>query len=210
VAKGGLEQEAHFESLTRQAESVRFGMWVFLASEVLLFGALFALYASYRATWPRAFAAGVRENDTLLGTGNTLLLIFSSFLVAAGTRQRRIGKRGSAAVLAASAALAGVLFLVVKSHEYATHFARGVFPGGHGAYFASAPAGSAIFFTLYFVITGLHAIHVGVGVGVLLFSAVQTARARLSVHGLESAALYWHLVDTIWIFVWPLFYLMRG
>jgi cytochrome c oxidase subunit 3 len=208
MAEGGTEKEAHFESLHRQAETVRFGMWIFLASEALLFGALFALYASYRAAWPHAFAVGVRENDAVLGTTNTLLLIFSSFLVAVGTRRLRLGDHGGAARLVAATVLVGLAFLGVKSHEYAVHFEHGIFPGGHGAYFANAPAGSATFFTLYFAMTGLHAVHVIVGMGVLSFCAVQTHRARLSTHGLEVAALYWHLVDTIWIFLWPLYYLL--
>ncbi|HEX4338556.1 MAG TPA: cytochrome c oxidase subunit 3 [Polyangiaceae bacterium] len=210
MASGGTRREAHFDSLERQAGAVRFGMWVFLASEVLLFGALFALYASYRATWPYAFAAGVAENDAVLGTTNTVLLITSSFLVALGTERRAHGHSRAAARLVAGAAAIGVLFLVIKSHEYLAHFASGIFPGGRGAHFDHAPAGSAIFFTLYFATTGLHALHVTAGIVVLTFSAVQLRREKLAPHALDAVALYWHLVDAIWIFLWPLYYLARG
>ena len=210
MAKGGMEQEAHFESMVRQAGAVRFGMWLFLGSEVLLFGALFALYASYRVQWPHAFAEGVRENDAVLGTSNTLLLIFSSFLVALGAHHLARGKPRSASLLVAGAALIGLAFLGIKTHEYMVHFSHGIYPGGHGTYFDHAPAGSATFFTLYFGMTGLHGIHVGVGSAVLAFAAVQTRRGRFAPHALDAAALYWHLVDAIWIFLWPLYYLTRG
>lgn len=210
MAKGGTEQEAHFDSMERQASAARFGMWVFLASEILLFGALFALYASYRATWPYAFEEGVRENDAVLGTTNTLLLIFGSFLVALGSHRFTMGKRVSSAALVFASALIGIAFLGIKTHEYLTHFSHGIFPGGRGEYFDHAPAGSAIFFTLYFTMTGLHGIHVAVGTVVLTVSAIQMLRREFAPHSLEVAALYWHLVDCIWIFLWPLYYLARG
>jgi cytochrome c oxidase subunit 3 len=205
-----MHQEAHFDSMERQAGAARFGMWLFLASEVLLFGALFALYGAYRATWPYAFAEGVRENDAVLGTSNTLLLIFSSFLVALGTHHLGLGKRRSAALLVFAAAAIGFAFLGIKTHEYLSHFSHGVYPGGRGAYFRHAPAGSAIFFTLYFTMTGLHGVHVAVGSIVLIVCGVHTLRGRFAPHALEVAALYWHLVDAIWIFLWPLYYLTRG
>ncbi len=210
MAEGGTRREAHFESMDRQADAARFGMWIFLASEVLLFGGLFTLYACYRAKWPHAFALGVARNDAVLGTTNTLLLIFSSFLVALGVDRFRRGHARTAAQLFEAGAVIGLGFLLIKSHEYVAHFSEGIFPGGHGAYFADAPAGSAVFFTLYFGMTGLHAIHVMVGMGVLVYVAVQTRRRRMSFHGLEIAALYWHLVDCVWIFLWPLYYLARG
>jgi cytochrome c oxidase subunit 3 len=177
---------------------------------VLLFGALFALYGSYRAAWPFGFAAGVRENDALFGTTNTLLLIASSFLVALATQRLALGRPRTASRLVAACAAIGVLFLVIKSHEYAVHFSEGIFPGGRGAFFDHAPAGSAIFFTLYFGMTGLHAVHVSVGIVVLGYCFVQLRRGRLAPHALEVAALYWHLVDAIWIFLWPLYYLTKG
>jgi len=160
--------------------------------------------------WPHAFAEGVRENDAVLGTANTLLLIFSSFLVALGVHRLAVGKRRSSSLLVAGAALIGIAFLVIKTHEYMMHFSEGIYPGGRGAYFDRAPAGSAVFFTLYFTMTGLHGIHVAVGSAVLAFSAVQTRRGRFAPHALEVAALYWHLVDAIWIFLWPLYYLTRA
>lgn len=210
MAEGGLRREGHFDSLERQAEAARFGMWVFLASEVLLFGALFGLYAGYRAKWPHAFALGVEENDAVLGTANTVLLLFSSLLAAVAVHRFHLDKRRSTVGLLAGTVAVGLAFLLVKFHEYGEHFRHGIFPGGAGSHFAKAPPGSAVFFTLYFVMTGLHALHVAVGMAVLSWCVYRIVRRRLGPHGLEVAALYWHLVDCIWIFLWPIYYLLRG
>lgn len=210
MAKGGLEREAHFESLERQAEAARFGMWVFLASEVLLFGGLFTLYSAYRSEWHRAFAEGVAENNSILGTSNTVLLLLGSYLVAVSVNRLHRGATRAAVWLLATAVLVGFGFLAIKLTEYRAHFAHGIYPGGHGGYFEAAPAGSPVFFTLYFLMTGLHAVHVIVGLFVLSWCAYRIVVGRLSVHGLEVGALYWHLVDCIWIFLWPLFYLLRS
>jgi cytochrome c oxidase subunit 3 len=211
AAAGRFAHEEHFESMDRQAEAARFGMWVFLASEVLLFGALFALYASYRATWPRAFVAGVRDNDAILGTSNTVLLLFGSYLVALAVNRMNTGKPRPAIWLLLATVLVGFGFLAIKFTEYGMHFSKGIYPGGRGSFFAGvAPPGSPIFYTLYFGMTGLHAIHVVVGISVLIWCAFRIHKRNLSPHALEVGALYWHLVDCIWIFLWPLFYLLRS
>jgi cytochrome c oxidase subunit 3 len=200
----------HFESFERQAEASRFGMWVFLASEALLFGGLFALYAAYRVRWPEAFATGVADNDVVLGSTNTVVLITSSFFVALAVHERRRERWTIATSCVSVAVLAGLAFLVIKGTEYRHHFELGIFPGGRGGHFPSAPMGAAIFFTLYFGMTGLHAIHVIVGMGLLSWASFRLVRRTVSTHALEVVALYWHLVDAIWIVLWPLFYLMRG
>ena len=211
MSEGGLRREDHFESMERQAETSRFGMWVFLASEVLLFGALFGLYASYRAMWPRAFADGVRANNAILGTSNTLLLLFGSYLVAVAVNRMNVGRPSVAIKLLLATILVGFGFLAIKITEYGMHFSEGILPGGRGAHFdRPAPPGSPIFFTLYFGMTGLHAIHVIVGMTVLAWCAWRIRFGTLSPHALEVGALYWHLVDCIWIVLWPLFYLLRS
>ncbi len=210
MTEGGLEHESHFESMERQADTARFGMWVFLASEVLLFGALFALYGSYRVHWPRAFAEGVHENNAIMGTSNTLLLLFGSYLAAVAVNRMNTGNPRAAIKLLLATVVVGLGFLAVKFTEYGMHFSDGIFPGGHGKYFEAAPPGSPIFFTLYFGMTGLHALHVIAGISVLAWCAYRIFAGRLSPHALEVGALYWHLVDCIWIFLWPLFYLLRS
>ena len=201
----------HFESLERQAKTARFGMWVFVASETLLFGGLFALYASYRRALPDAFHAGVRHNNELWGTLNTLILILSSFLVAAAVEEFRRSQVKRAPWFLLGAVLLGLGFLGVKAHEYSVHIHEGILPGGHGAHFQSAETlRQAPFFSLYYLMTGLHALHVLVGLGVLSWLIWRIRRRRLSSHALEVGGIYWHLVDAIWIFLWPLFYLMHG
>ncbi len=209
MAEGGLEREEHFESIERQAGAARLGMWVFLSSEILLFGGLITTYVGYRTRWHDAFVAGVRDNTTYLGSLNTVVLITSSFLVALAVERLERGRnRGSVRLLLATVGL-GLLFLGIKAVEYGIHFADGIFPGGRGAHFQSAPMGQQAFYTLYFASTGLHAVHVAIGVCVLGWCAQRIHRRRLAPHALEVSALYWHLVDIVWIFLWPLYYLMR-
>jgi cytochrome c oxidase subunit 3 len=204
----------YFQDLTRQAHAARLGMWVFLASELLLFAGLFALYASYRAQYPEAFGSGVEHNVRILGTINTAVLICSSYAVASSVHVLRRGKAKLAAALLAFTLACGVAFLVIKGFEYASHFREGVFPGGRGEFFReNAAQGLKLFYTLYFLMTGLHGIHVVVGMGVLTWMLVQILRGKLAppfTHPLDIGAVYWHLIDVVWIFLWPIFYLTPG
>jgi cytochrome c oxidase subunit III len=204
----------HFQDLERQAHAARLGMWVFLASEILLFAGLFALYASYRAHFPVAFGWAVEHNIRALGTLNTAVLICSSYAVASSVHAMRKGNGRLASLLLGFALLCGVGFLVIKGIEYTGHFREGLFPGGHGAFFDENPAtGLKVFYTLYFLMTGLHGVHVLVGMGVLGWLLVKIRRGTLAppfTHPLELGAVYWHLVDIVWIFLWPIFYLTPG
>lgn len=204
---------AHFEDLATQAHAAHLGMWIFLGSEALLFAGLFALYAGYRVHYPDAFARGVGGNARLLGSLNTLILLGSSFTAALAVHERRRGRPSRAAALLAATVVAGAGFLLVKGVEYARHFREGVFPGGPALNAVAGPPpapGETIFHTLYFVTTGLHALHVIVGMLALAAIALRVARGRarpVAAHVVALGALYWHLVDVIWIFLWPLFYL---
>jgi cytochrome c oxidase subunit 3 len=204
----------HFENLERQAHAARLGMWVFLASEVLLFAGLFALYFGYRLVALAGFAAGIAHNARVAGTVNTVVLICSSFAVAMAVDRVRRGRRATAVLLLAIAIALGGVFLVIKGLEYRAHFHDGVWPGMRGRFFLEhAIPGVGVFYTLYFLMTGLHAIHVIVGMGVLTFAmrwVARTGDARAVEHRVEVAAMYWHLIDVIWIFLWPMFYLMHG
>ncbi len=214
-AEGEVEAavlHGHFESLHQQAHAARFGMWLFLASEVLLFGGLFALFATYSVHFPEGFRQGVTENTKVLGSINTGVLLVSSWAIAGSVHVLRAGKRGLAGLLMMVTILLGGVFLVIKFVEYGEHFREGIFPGGKGAYFAthSAVNGLSEFWTLYFLTTGLHALHVTVGMTILSLLFISLLRKRLFplvAHRLEIGAIYWHLVDVIWIFVWPLYYL---
>jgi cytochrome c oxidase subunit III len=201
----------HFESLAQQAHAARLGMWVFLASEVLLFGAAIALFVGYHVHFPGAFREAVEHNTKVLGTVNTGVLLTSSTLVAAAVHALRAGRRRASALLIAGTIGFALLFLVIKTFEYAQHFREGIYPGGVGRFFIAHPApGMAEFWTLYYGMTGLHALHVIVGAGVLAVLFAGVLRHRITpatAYRLEVGAIYWHLVDVIWIFLWPLFYL---
>jgi cytochrome c oxidase subunit III len=203
--------EEHFESLSQQAHAAKLGMGLFLASEALLFAGLFTLFAAYRAHYPAGFDEGVRDNTKVFGSVNTGVLLVSSTLVASGVHMMRRGRRKASALLVGLTVLLGIAFLVIKVVEYAHHFHEGIFPGGNGRFFLEHPTqGLAQFWTLYFVMTGLHAIHVFVGITVLTFLLARVLRGSITAdfaHPLAIGAIYWHLVDLIWIFLWPLIYL---
>lgn len=208
---GAPEHEDYFASLEQQAHAARFGMWLFLASEVLLFGALFALFASYRVHFPEAFHASVAHASKVLGSVNTAVLLMSSTLVACSVHMLREGRTRAASLLLSGTLVLGLAFLGVKALEWREHFHDGILPGGAGHYFQEHSArGFSEFWTLYFGMTGLHALHVVVGLGVLATLLMQILRGTLTParsHVLEIGAIYWHLVDLVWIFLWPLFYL---
>jgi cytochrome c oxidase subunit 3 len=204
----------HFEDLEKQAHAARLGMWVFLGSEVLFFSGLFALYIAYRTEHPHGFGVGVEHNTLAWGSVNTGVLLVSSYTVAVAVHALRRGKNGLSALLVGATILLGLAFLAIKTGEYLQHFREGIYPGGWGSFFAEhAEAGTKMFFTLYYCMTGLHAAHVFAGMCVLAVLLVRVLRrdigARAS-HPLAIGAVYWHLVDVIWIFLWPLFYLMPG
>lgn len=201
----------HFQDLEQQEHASHLGMWLFLTSEILLFGALFALYTAYRTDFSAAFAEASSHNDQVLGTVNTAVLITSSFTVAWAVHSIRHGKVAATAWSLAITIGLGLLFLVFKGIEYSHHFAEGILPG-RMYHFAELPEqGAQIFFTLYYLMTGLHALHVIMGLALISVLLVQTLRQRYSARrrtAIELGGLYWHLIDVIWIFLWPLMYLV--
>jgi cytochrome c oxidase subunit 3 len=189
----------------------RVAMWIFIASETLLFAGLFALYAAYRGEYPDAFQAGVRHDVGWMGACNTLVLVVSSFFVAFAIAATRAGKRRETLLALGAVIALGLVFLALKLGEWAIHLSDGL---GPGPAFASdaMPPGGALFFTLYFAMTGLHALHLCVGLCVIgwLFVLVQRRRIDRERHLLlELGGLYWHFVDVVWLFLWPCFYLLR-
>jgi cytochrome c oxidase subunit III len=201
-----------FEDLDKQAHAARLGMWVFLASELLLFGGLFALYAGYRVMYPTAFAQAVAHDDVTLGSANTAILITSSLTVALSLHEVRRGRPRRSAWLLLFSVACGLLFLVLKGVEYGEHFREGIYPGAAYHHAGLSAPGAKLFYSLYYLMTGLHGLHVVVGMSLLLWLASGCFREIYSSADhvrVEVGALYWHLVDVIWIFLWPMFYLMR-
>lgn len=204
----------YFEDIRKQAHAARLGMWVFLASELLLFAGFFALYTTYRVEHSYGFGIGVEHNTIVYGSVNTVVLLVSSYTVALAVHKLRAGDPRGSALLVGLTVLFGACFLAIKTAEYARHFGDGIYPGGAGTFFhENGDAGTKMFFTLYFCMTGLHALHVFAGMCVLAFLFVRVRRGSvgpLAPHPLAIGAVYWHLVDLIWIFLWPLFYLIPG
>jgi cytochrome c oxidase subunit 3 len=187
----------------------KLGMWLFLFTEMLLFGGLFLLYATYLARYPQEFGKSAREMHLVFGTVNTVILITSSLLVAAAVTAIQQGNRLAVQYLLGGTVLIAAIFLVNKYLEWSNEIGRGFYPGS--PLFATAPPGQSVFFSLYYLTTGLHGLHVLVGGTLLTVVAVRVGRG--TVHAgdyvwLENGALYWHLVDLIWIFIFPLYYLI--
>jgi cytochrome c oxidase subunit 3 len=203
------EHARHFDTHEQRERASHLGMWLFLTSETLLFGALFGVYTGYRLQHSAEFHAAARLNDARLGTLNTLILISSSFLAAWSVHAAGHERRKTAVRCLLGTLLLGAAFLAVKAVEYGDHFAHGIFPGAHYRNTELPSAGARLFFTLYYFMTGLHAAHVIGGLVTLATLAVLVSRRRelVGYAPLELGVLYWHLVDVVWIFLWPLLYL---
>ncbi len=207
----GLVAATRAASARLRRTTADFGMWIFLATETLFFGVLFFLYLTARMRFPDAFAAASRETNLWLGTVNTALLLTSSYTMALAVDAARIGKRVPAAAFLRATALLGVLFLGIKAAEYRHDYFAHLVPGAAFAFTPSLAAGAQIFFWLYFVATGFHALHLTIGVILVAAIATRLKGGRAPVaHALavEMTGLYWHFVDIVWIFLFPCLYLV--
>ncbi len=206
----------HFDDRAQQRQAAVIGMWAFLATEVLFFGGLFAGYSVYRFLYPEAWVEGSKHLDHVLGTINTAVLLTSSFTVVLAVRAVKRGEKDHLVrYLLTTIALAS-LFVVVKTYEYWVKFSHGTVPGAgfelHDLYDPSVSLNQVeLFYGFYFVMTGLHAFHMVVGIVIF---AVYTRLAQLGRYDenyhtpIEMIGLYWHLVDLIWVFLFPLLYLI--
>ncbi|HVP80648.1 MAG TPA: cytochrome c oxidase subunit 3 family protein [Thermodesulfobacteriota bacterium] len=201
--------EAKTIVLEESNTSAKLGMWLFILSELLLFGGMFILYSAYRYKNPVDFHHASRELEVLLGTFNTLILLTSSLSVAASISALQRGQSKLSMVLLMVTMALGLLFLFNKGFEWGTKIEHGIYPNSP-ALLARAK-GEVLFFGLYYVMTGLHGLHVLVGICILCGMLILIAKDKLNPTRfvpLENAGLYWHLVDIIWIFLYPLFYLI--
>ncbi|TMB01172.1 MAG: cytochrome c oxidase subunit 3 family protein [Deltaproteobacteria bacterium] len=201
----------HFSSLERQVDASRLGMWLFLCTEVLLFAGLFTGYAVYRYSFPIAFAASARTSEIWAGTLNTVVLITSSLTVALAIHFVRTGRQRAAVVCLLITLAFALTFLGIKAIEYTAHFHEHQLPGRYYRFEGVRLPGASMYWALYFLMTGLHGLHVLIGMSVLGVIAWRTSRGYYTPHyyvGIELAGLYWHLVDLIWIFLFPLLYLI--
>jgi cytochrome c oxidase subunit 3 len=210
----------HFYSMEQQFEASILGMWVFLVTEVMFFGGLFMAYLVYRTMYPEAWVESSHMLNVPLGALNTTVLICSSLTMVLAVRSAQVGSRtGQLANLFLTIVL-GSTFLVVKFFEYKEKFEHHLVPGPHfdphhvvnGAIVpVNLPFGSQIFFSLYFVMTGIHAIHMVIGIILMAVMMVMAWRNKFSAAyyaPIEVSGLYWHFVDIVWIFLFPLLYLL--
>ena len=206
------ELRHHFDDTEQQYESSTLGMWVFLITEIMFFGGMFASYTIYRNMYPAAFASTSQFMDVTLGATNTAVLIFSSFTMVLAVRSAKLGLKKPLIIFLILTMLLGVAFLVIKGIEYHTKYVDHHIPGpsfryAEPQYFHQAQ----ILFFLYFAMTGLHAIHMIVGLGLVGTLVAMAARNKFSKEWytpVDIIGLYWHFVDIVWIFLFPLLYLI--
>jgi cytochrome c oxidase subunit III len=206
----------HFRDQRQQHAAATLGMWIFLATEVMVFGALFTGYTAYRAKYPHEFAAASGELNLTLGAINTVVLLTSSLTMALAVRGAQVGQRKLLVNALVWTALLGTAFLVIKAFEYREDFDKNLVPrlAFQETDWTSErlnPQHVQLFLLFYYLMTGLHAVHLIIGIAIILILAVLATRGRFSpgyYSPVEVGGLYWHFVDVVWIFLLPLLYLI--
>jgi cytochrome c oxidase subunit 3 len=207
----------HFHTPKQQYEAAKLGMWLFLAQEVLFFSGLFVAYLVFRMWYPEAWSVGSHELDRYMGLGNTVVLLFSSLTAVLAVRSAQLGERKATGNYILITIACAFVFMIVKYFEYSHKFHAGLLPGQYFAPIAGHtvasefPAGTHFFFSVYFMATGVHGLHVLIGIGVLFWIYLRNARGEFTKEfwtPVDLVALYWHLVDLIWIFLFPFLYLI--
>ena len=202
-----------FDDAGQQRETASLGMWIFLATEFMFFGGLFMAYIAYRYLYPQAFAAGSQHLKTLLGGANTGVLLTSSLTMALAVHAAESGRRWAIVVFLLLTMALGALFLGIKGYEYFSEYQEGLVPVFNFTFGGAQAQQAKLFFILYFLMTGLHAIHMTIGICAVLAIAVLAGRRRFSAEystPVELMGLYWHFVDIVWVFLYPLLYLIKA
>lgn len=214
----------HFDNPAQQESASKLGMWIFLATEILMFSGLFLAYFIIRSNYPEMVLHAHESLDKVLGSINTVVLITSSLTMALAVRASQLNKRKEAQIHLFFTLLFALTFMVIKYFEYSAKIAHGTLPGAWFNEYVTDPAtgvtmiqqawygGSQMFYGIYFTMTGLHGIHVLVGVGLIAWIMVKNAKGAFSsayYTPVENVGLYWHLVDLVWIFLFPLLYLVK-
>ncbi len=202
----------HFDTMDQQAEASTLGMWTFLVTEILFFGGLFTAYLVYRHASPQAFQEASHHLNVFWGTLNTAVLIVSSLTMALAVRSAQTSEPPRTQVMWIVATMVlGTAFLGIKAIEYTEKFRDHIVPGPDFHWEGIYPQGAEMFYSLYFCMTGLHALHMIIGLGIMTWLAIMAGRRRFDASyytPVEVAGLYWHFVDIVWIFLFPLLYLI--
>ncbi len=208
-----MQQESHAHGgahVHRDDEASKMAMWLFLFTELLLFGGMFLLYGAYRFQYPDGFKVAAADMNSFIGAVNTIILLTSSLSVALSIGAMQRNQKKLALGMLWFTVICGLAFLVNKYFEWTHEIHNGIYPGGPAL--ENMSNGEVIYFGLYYVMTGLHGLHVIVGLVFIMFMIVFIQRdiiTSTNFQKLENAGLYWHLVDVIWIFLFPLFYLLH-
>jgi cytochrome c oxidase subunit 3 len=209
-----LALREQFDTADQQKDASTLGMWIFLLTEIMFFGGMFLLYTVYRHLYPTVFAVASSSLNAVLGAANTAVLLCSSFTMVLAVRAAQLGQRRAIIIFLILTLILGFAFLGVKAVEWNEKFVEHHVPG-FTFHFEGLPADlqgpAQLFFSLYFAMTGLHALHMVIGVGLLTFLILQARKGKYSAEYMtpvDIAGLYWHFVDIIWIFLFPLLYLI--
>jgi cytochrome c oxidase subunit 3 len=205
----------HFEDLGQQHEASTLGMWMFLSTEILFFGGILCAYWIYRIMYPEAWAVGAAQQIWWLGAINTIVLIISSLTMALAVRNAQLGRRMATVSMLVATLIFGTIFLGVKGYEYTKHWQEGLFPGAafHWNEIPALAPKVQLFMTFYWCLTGLHALHMIIGAGLLIWFIWRAWKGHFGpeYYGpVEVMGLYWHFVDIVWIFLFPFLYLIHG
>lgn len=187
----------------------KIGMWLFLFTEILFFGGMFLLYSVYRSRYPIDFHFASREENIILGSINTVILLTSSFSIALSMSAIKKGNKKLSSLLQVMTIVFGAIFLVIKYFEWGAKISLGLYPDS--PILLQRPKGEILFFGLYYVMTGIHGLHVLIGIVVISFMLIFTLKEKITRENfvrLENTGLYWHFVDIVWIYLFPLFYLI--
>jgi cytochrome c oxidase subunit III len=216
-----LASEAHsetpalrvqFDTSDQQKDASTLGMWVFLITEIMFFGGMFLAYSVYRTLYPTVFAVASTSMNAIIGATNTGVLLCSSFTMVLAVRAAQLGQRRAIIIFLILTLILGIAFLGLKGYEWSEKFEEHHVPGPSFHLDGVDMQGPAqLFFSLYFAMTGLHALHMVIGVGILTWLLIQTVKGKFSaayMTPVDIAGLYWHFVDIIWIFLFPLLYLI--
>jgi len=211
MSDSSLVHAHQFDDLEQQHDAASLGMWIFLATEVMFFGGMFLGYTIYRFMYAEAFAAASNRLELLPGAINTTVLILSSFTMASAVYHAGLARERALRVSLLLTIVLGAAFLGIKFYEYHEKFEELLVPGGLFSFPAPFTSAAEIFFSFYFAMTGMHAVHMIIGLGLLVNLLIGARRGRYSAGyytPVELVGLYWHFVDIVWIFLFPLLYLV--
>jgi cytochrome c oxidase subunit 3 len=203
----------HFKNADHEFLTSKEGIWLFMVTEILMFGGLFVGYFIFHSIYPEMFAEGAKQLDWRMGFTNTLVLIFSSFTMALGIHYIQRGDNKKAVLNLAVTILCGAIFMVIKYFEYTHKFHLGFFPGKFldVAHVGAQHANLGMYFGFYFLMSGLHGLHVLIGMGLITWVLIRAIRGDFNPHyytAVEGVGIFWHIIDLIWIFLFPLLYLV--